>query len=349
LNKDNLLIIKQNLKDHIFECNEILALLDADSLSKDQKLKINTITNLIMYKKSKTISSIGKERSFIELINGIPSVAIQGYDKNRKVIYWNKSSENIYGYTYKEAVGRLLENLIIPEEMHIPVIEGIKDWFENGNVIPAGELILKRKDQSPIHVFSSHVMLGEETSNPEMFCVDIDLSEIASLKIKNTDLEQKVNYDMLTNIYNRNYFDSIIDKKFHQMLTLEQELSLIMFDVDYFKKINDQYGHDVGDEALILLVQIVKKMIRKNDIFVRWGGEEFILLIEANFSMVKDIANKLKKYIELETSKLKDIPTITCSFGVVYMGNFNSFDKAYKAVDKKLYLAKRNGRNRVES
>ncbi len=348
MNKNDLLKIKQNLKDHISECNEILSLLDADSLSKDLKLKINTINNLIMYKKSKTISSMGKERSFIELINGIPSVAIQGYDKDRKVIYWNKSSENIYGYTYKEAIGKSLEDLIISEEMHAPVIKGIKDWFENGNIIPAGELILKRKDQSPIHVFSSHVMLGEETTNPEMFCVDIDLSEIASLKIKNSDLEQKANYDMLTNIYNRNYFDSIIDKKFHQMLTLKQDLSLIMFDVDYFKKINDQYGHDVGDKALIFLVQIVKKMIRKNDILVRWGGEEFILLLEADLSMVKDIANKLKNNIELETSKLKDIPSLTCSFGVVYMGNFNSFEKAYKAVDKKLYLAKRNGRNRVE-
>ena len=349
MNKDDLLKIKQNLKDHILECNEILALLDADSLNKDQKLKIDTISNLIMYKKSKTISSMGKERGFIELINAIPSVAIQGYDKDRKVIYWNKSSENIYGYSYEEAIGKSLEDLIIPEEMHIPVIEGIKDWFENGNVIPACELILKRKDQSAIHVFSSHVMLGEKTSNPEMFCIDIDLSEVASLKIKNTDLEQKANYDMLTNIYNRNYFDSIIDKKFHQMLTLKQELSLIMFDVDYFKKINDQYGHDIGDKALIYLVQIVKKIIRKNDILVRWGGDEFILLLEADLSMVKDIANKLRNNIEVETSKLKDIPTLTCSFGVVYMGDFSSFDKAYKAVDKKLYLAKRNGRNRVES
>jgi diguanylate cyclase (GGDEF)-like protein/PAS domain S-box-containing protein len=349
LNKNDLLKIKQNLKDHILECNEILALLDADLLTKDQKLQINTINNLIMYKKSKTISSMGKERSFIELINSIPSIAIQGYDKNRKVIYWNKSSENIYGYTYKEAIGKTLEELIIPQEMHIPVIEGIKDWFENGKVIPAGELILKRKDQSSIHVFSSHVMLGEETGNPEMFCVDVDLSEVASLKIKNTNLEQKANYDMLTNIHNRNYFDSIIGKKFHQMLTLEQEVSLIMFDVDYFKKINDQYGHDIGDKALIYLVQIVKKFIRKNDILVRWGGEEFILLIEANLSMAKDIANKLKNNIELETFKLKDIPTLTCSFGIVYMGNFKSFDKAYKAVDKKLYLAKKNGRNRVES
>ena len=348
MDKNDLSEIKQNLKNHIFECNEILALLDSNSLNKNQESKINTINNLIKYKKSDTISSMGKERTFIELINSIPSVAIQGYDKNRKVIYWNKSSENIYGYTYYEAIGKSLEELIIPEEMHIPVIQGIKDWFENGNVIPSGELILKRKDQSPIHVFSSHVMLGEESFNPEMFCIDIDLTEVASLKMKNTDLEQKANYDMLTNIYNRNYFDSMIDKKFHQMLTLKQELSLIMFDVDYFKKINDIYGHDIGDNALIYLVQIVKKTIRKNDIFVRWGGEEFILLIEANLSMVKDIANKLKNNIELETSILKDIPTLTCSFGVVYMGDFTSFSQAYKTVDKKLYLAKKNGRNRVE-
>ena len=74
MNKDHLLKIKQNLKDHILECNEILALLDADSLNKDQKLKIDTISNLIMYKKSKTISSMGKERGFIELITQLSHI-----------------------------------------------------------------------------------------------------------------------------------------------------------------------------------------------------------------------------------------------------------------------------------
>ena len=90
----------------------------------------------------------------------------------------------------------------------------------------------RHKNGSDVYVYASHIMLKEGSSNPEMFCIDIDLTEVASLKMKNTDLEQKANYDMLTNIYNRNYFDSMIDKKFHQMLTLKQELSLIMFDVD---------------------------------------------------------------------------------------------------------------------
>ena len=348
MKKDDLLKIKQNLKDHILECNEILKLLDSDNLSQKQKTKINTISNLIMYKRSKTISSMGEERSFIELINTIPYVAIQGYNKNRDVVFWNKASETIYGYTYKEAIGNKLEDLIIPEEMHEPAINLIKDWFENGKLIPAGELKLKRKDQSYIQVFSSHIMLGEGTPDPEMFCVDIDLSEIEFLRTENTDLELKANYDKLTNIFNRHYFDSIIDIKFHQMTSLKQKLSLIMFDIDYFKKINDEYGHDIGDKALISLTEIVKKIIRKDDILVRWGGEEFIILLESDLSTAKEIANKLKNSIEFQSSELKDIPKFTCSFGIVYVGDFKSFDKAYKAVDKKLYLAKKNGRNRVE-
>ena len=348
MKKNDLLQIKQNLKAHILECNEILNLLDSNNLSQKQITKINRINNLIMYKESKTISSMGGERSFIELINTIPYVAIQGYNKNRDVVFWNEASETIYGYTYDEAIGKKLEDLIIPQEIHEPVKNAIKDWFENGKLIPASELRLKRKDQSYVHVFSSHIMLGEGSLDPEMFCVDIDLSEIEFLRNKNNDLELKVNYDKLTNIFNRHYFDSIIDKKFHQMINFRKKLSLVMFDIDYFKKINDQYGHDVGDMALIYLSKIVKKTIRKDDIFVRWGGEEFLLLLESDFTAAKDITKKLKENIEIQSSELKDIPKFTCSFGIVYMGNFKSFNKAYKAVDKKLYEAKKNGRNRIE-
>ena len=348
MKKDDLLKIKQNLKNHIIECNEILKLLDYKTLNQEQKTRINTITNLIMFEKSKTISSMGEERSFIKLINSIPYVAIQGYNKNRDVVFWNKASEDIYGYTHEEAIGKKLEDLIIPEEIREPVINGIKDWFENGNIISAGELKLKRKDQSYINVFSSHIMLGEGTSDPEMFCVDIDLSEIEFLRVKNTDLEQKANYDKLTNIFNRHYFDSIIDKEFHQMITLRKKLSLIMFDIDYFKKINDEYGHNVGDNALVYLTKIVKKIIRKDDIFVRWGGEEFLLLLEADLYTAKDICNKLKNNIETQTDKKEDMPKFTCSFGIVSMDKFESFTKAYSEVDKKLYIAKNNGRNRIE-
>ena len=348
MNNEDVIKIKNELEDHISECHNILSLLDKPPFTKEQKLKIKKISDLIKLGNSQISASQGGEKKFIELMDCIPSMAIQGYNKNREVIYWNKSSENIYGYTSSEALGEKLENLIIPAEMREGVIAAIKDWYENNNVIPASELMLQRKDKTPAHVFSSHVMLGAGGSDPEMFCVDVDLSEIAFLRVENKHLEEKVNIDKLTGVYNRHYFESVIEHKTQQSVSQNKPLSLIMFDIDRFKQINDSYGHDIGDKSLIVLTEIVKEFIRDGDILVRWGGEEFMLLIETDFNYAVDIASKLRKSIEARTSELKAIPKFTCSFGVVDILTYNSFQEAYEGVDEKLYLAKNNGRNRVE-
>jgi PAS domain S-box-containing protein len=117
------------------------------------------------------------EEKFLELISKIPNVAVQGYDKNRKVIYWNKASEDIYGFTLQEALGKRLEDLIIPYFMREAVILDIRNWYKNDIKIPATELPLQHKNGSTIHVFSSHVILNKNTDNPELFCLDIDLTE----------------------------------------------------------------------------------------------------------------------------------------------------------------------------
>ncbi len=115
------------------------------------------------------------EHRFQTILNDIETVAVQGYDKDREVIYWNKASELLYGYSEKEALGQKLEDLIIPEEMKDGVIKGIKNWHENNQPIPHGELILKGKDGNPVHVYSSHVMINKSNETKEMFCVDLKL------------------------------------------------------------------------------------------------------------------------------------------------------------------------------
>lgn len=113
---------------------------------------------------------------FIQLLGDIPNISVQGYNRNRKVIYWNNASEELYGYSPTEALGQKLEDLIIPDFMKTDVIKFIKNWYDNNEAIPSGELTLKHKDDHLVYVYSSHVMLGEDTDSPEMFCVDIDLS-----------------------------------------------------------------------------------------------------------------------------------------------------------------------------
>ena len=187
------------------------------------------------------------------------------------------------------------------------------------------------------------------TSDPEMFCVDVDLSEVVSLKEENQELESKANIDKLTGIYNRHYFESIIHEKMKNSRLKNGFLSLIMIDIDYFKKINDQYGHDVGDKALGELVKIVQEAVRSDDVFVRWGGEEFMILIEKDLPQAEMVAHNIRKRVAQETSQTDEVPSFTCSFGVVDVSRFDSFQKAYESVDAKLYRAKNNGRNRVES
>lgn len=123
------------------------------------------------------MNTYNEENKFVELISKMPNVAIQGYNKERIVIYWNEASEKMYGYTQKEALGKKLEDLIIPDFMREDVIQGIKNWYDNNIPIPVGELSLKHKNDSTVYAFSSHIMIGKDSSNPEMFCVDIDLTE----------------------------------------------------------------------------------------------------------------------------------------------------------------------------
>ncbi|MCK9258599.1 MAG: EAL domain-containing protein [Azoarcus sp.] len=116
------------------------------------------------------------ERRFRNLFEHTPAISVQGYDRNRRVIFWNQFSETLYGYSPQEALGHRLEDLIIPDCMRAAVIEGVSKWVDRGELIPAAELTLRRKDGSPVHVFSSHVMFQGHDGEPEMYCIDIDLS-----------------------------------------------------------------------------------------------------------------------------------------------------------------------------
>ena len=117
------------------------------------------------------------EQRFRHLFEATPRIAVQGYDRHRRVIYWNRASEQLYGYTEAEAVGRQLEDLIIPTEMRRQVIQDVAAWLTEGQKIAPSELLLERKDGSKVPVFSSHIMLTNTEGEPEMYCVDIDLSD----------------------------------------------------------------------------------------------------------------------------------------------------------------------------
>ncbi|HMN92112.1 MAG TPA: ATP-binding protein [Hydrogenophaga sp.] len=117
------------------------------------------------------------EERFRRLIDAIPDVAVQGYDRHLVCRFWNSASERLYGFSEAEALGRSLLDLIIPVEMREEVITATRRMLESGEAIPSAELCLRHKDGSAVNVHSGHVLLHHEAGHPEFFCIDFDLSE----------------------------------------------------------------------------------------------------------------------------------------------------------------------------
>ena len=171
-----------------------------------------------------------------------------------------------------------------------------------------------------------------------------DISEKKNLEIELTTLSFT---DPLTGIYNRRYFTAKLEEEIIQAQQNGTSFSVIMFDLDNFKSLNDRFGHDYGDTILKMATEEVMQRIRKEDSFARWGGEEFIILLSgADHSDAVKIAEKLRVCIEeLPTPNLNKV---TASFGVTAYQYGDSKDSIIQKADNKLYHAKLSGRNRVD-
>ncbi len=136
-----------------------------------------TLEHEIMERKEIEEKLKASEQRFRFIIEDVEGIAIQGYDRNQQVIFWNQASEKMYGYSQKEAMGKKITDIIIPEHMRREVEQNIKNCMESGGKIPAGELGLMDKHGNKVPVFSSHVMF-ESAYGREMYCIDIDLKAI---------------------------------------------------------------------------------------------------------------------------------------------------------------------------
>ncbi len=171
--------------------------------------------------------------------------------------------------------------------------------------------------------------------------------EIRKRKKLELELERLATVDILTSINNRYKMDLTLYEQIEISKRYKRPLSLIYFDIDFFKLVNDNYGHKIGDLALIELSDLVLSSLRKSDVFGRWGGEEFLIILpETMLSEAVALSQKLKTTIE--NHNFSTIKKLTCSFGVINYEENDSVETLMNRVDKKLYKAKQNGRNRVE-
>ncbi len=161
------------------------------------------------------------------------------------------------------------------------------------------------------------------------------------------ELEKLSVTDQLTKLYNRRKIDDILATEVEQARRYNNSFSLILIDIDHFKKVNDRYGHLVGDRILQALSRLFSSNIRKTDIVGRWGGEEFLII-----SMEKDITKVLIFVEKLRTlvdeHHFKTVGNITCSFGVSHFKQGDSIDTLLQRADVALYEAKKAGRNCVK-
>ncbi|WP_165863706.1 GGDEF domain-containing protein [Phorcysia thermohydrogeniphila] len=165
-------------------------------------------------------------------------------------------------------------------------------------------------------------------------------------------VESLVERDSLTGAFSRRKLFKILEERFRVSLEKAEPLSLLMLDIDRFKKVNDTYGHQVGDLVLKKLVEVVKKSVRSSDVVGRYGGEEFLIVLpNTQLGDALKVAEKIRKNVE--NTNFPVVGEVTISIGVT-AGDRNTLrnknlDSLIQEADDALYLAKKRGRNRVET
>ncbi|MBN2440713.1 MAG: sensor domain-containing diguanylate cyclase [Spirochaetales bacterium] len=202
------------------------------------------------------------------------------------------------------------------------------DTKENQWITPSDSLLLTIKD-----AVEAHLAL---------------VAAMDELSKRNEEVHQLAITDSLTGLYNRRHFFELAEHEFQRARRFRCSLSAIMLDIDFFKKVNDTHGHQIGDKVLLALAECCRESTRRVDVLGRYGGEEFVILLpQADFAATYKIAERLRQSIEKMTIDTEAGPVkVTASFGVSTMEDECSMlETLLKKADSALFKAKRNGRN----
>ena len=401
-----------------------------------------------------------------QLFDAVDAISVQGYDEDRRVIYWNTGSEKLYGFSKEEALGTKIENLIIPSPMSDFVIAAHKDWVKKDIEIPASEMTLCDKDGNDVNVFSSHVMFTNQFNKRQMYCIDINLTDIryaqAQVVFKEHMLETifeatpdlfflmekdatiidyyasnhknlysspedfigKPIYDTLptdiSKMFSRyiekvmihtgaltfeyeltlphgvTYFEARMSylPQYEQILTIvrditeqhkssevirrhayydaltllpnrflaldrlsqmildseknNQNIAVFFLDLDDFKKVNDSLGHEVGDKLLAESAIRLTRVMRKEDMIGRLGGDEFIVLSQGlndkndPLTIAENLLRVFREPFQIDGREL----ILTLSIGIaISPENGQTVSDLLRNADTAMYQAKSLGRN----
>ena len=184
-----------------------------------------------------------------------------------------------------------------------------------------------------------------------LILLDWDIMHKAErMQILNSELDEEANMDPLTKLYNRRFMDKKLEDKLGDLSKEGAIFGIIMADIDDFKKINDTYGHDFGDEVLKAVAKALLKSTRDDDFVSRWGGEEFLIAINGNKKITSDVAERMRAAVaDTSIKSLNEEFKITMTFGVTESIPGLSIEKLISKADENLYKGKKNGKNQVVS
>ncbi len=251
----------------------------------------------------------------------------------------NPMWEKTLGWTEKELKSRPYMEFVHPDDIKNTL--AASRHLEKGQKVMSFENRYLKKDGS-YHWLSWKSYPDMETGL--IFAIARDMQKRKEMEEKLLFLSQT---DPMLNIFNRGKLLSVLGVEIQKFNRYQSPFSIVMFDIDHFKSINDSFGHAAGDSVLKQLTGLVQSLIRDIDVFARWGGEEFIILLpHTDRSGAGNTAERIRSATEKTDFGLNR--KITVSFGAAAFTEADDADNVLKRVDDLLYLAKKNGRNRVE-
>lgn len=281
------------------------------------------------------------------LFDAVYTVDCQGI-----ISYWNSSCARITGYGSQEMVGQPVAYASFAcsedsEQRSSSGLSGIQIVLDTG-MPGTWKGFVRRKNGQRIPVESHISPLREETGRM-LGAIEIfrDISSHVALEDAHRQLLHISRRDQLTGLYNRSAINELLKAEIERSRRYQQPLSVIMVDIDHFKRINDLYGHDAGDKVLAKFGAIFMHNLRKPDVVGRWGGEEFLIIAPgsdgaAAFHLGERMRQYIKEMLEMEVPE-----RITASFGVSEFVRGQTHDRLLYVADMALYQAKRTGRDRV--
>ena len=283
----------------------------------------------LLYSYSQIISTIQDpvayiDKNFVFRIVNDPYQHI--YQKSRKEIV-DHTVEEIFGKDFIEKkikwnIQKCLTGQIVQQQ----------EWFD----FPDGKRRFMYLNYYPMFAKGKQITTG----------VVLNSIDITKIKEMEEELKRLSVTDQLTQIYNRVKFHQALEEEIKRQRRYETDLTIIMFDIDHFKRVNDTYGHDVGDKILVGLVNLVQQCIRETDIFSRWGGEEFMILLpHTSLDNAVKLAERIR--VKVMAYHFEVVGAVTCSFGVSELLSRDNVETFSKRVDNALYESQRRGRNRV--